>query len=159
MMIDTDFLADLFSRNGIAVRKETLHPMLASEGFPDSINEYLRMMSSPVRLNVSPSGVAATHLLSQTEIAEEYRSEEHLPIIRHGFLMIGDGPNGDILCLDIQTGEAAYVAHDDLWEHPDDSFDDMLVPLKMGLTDFLSMAFSGEDYPIDARSAEAFAES
>lgn len=51
------------------------------------------------------------------------------------------------------------AAHDDLWENPDEPFCDMLVPLKMGLTDFLSMAFSGEDYPIDALSAERFTES
>ena len=153
-MIDIEEIKELFLNNNIQIHKAILSPKLETEHFPDDINEYLCIMSNSVKLHVSPYGTAKTYLMSQKEIVEEYRSEELLPIINNDYLMIGFGANGDLICLNLVSGDVTYVFHDILWEEPEEPFDEMSISLNMKLEQFLKLAFSGEDYPFDAHLAE-----
>lgn len=158
-MIDIEAIKELFLNNNIQIRKAILSPKLEAEHFSDDINEYLCIMGNSVKLHVSPYGTAKTYLMSQKEIVEQYRSEELLPIINNGCLMIGSGANGDMICLNLVSGEVTYVFHDILWEEPEESFDEMSISLNMKLEQFLKLAFSGEDYPFDAYLAEEYVNS
>lgn len=158
-MIDIEAVKELFLNNNIQIHRTILSSKLEAEHFPDDINEYLCIMGNSVKLHVSPYGTAKTYLMSQKEIVEEYRSEESLPLINNGCLMIGFGANGDILCLDLVSEDVTYVFHDILWEEPEETFDEMSISLNMKLEQFLKLAFSGEDYPFDAYLAEKYVNS
>lgn len=158
-MVDIEAIKELFLNNNIPIYETILSPKLEAEHFPDDINEYLCIMNNSVKLHVSPYGTAKTYLMSQKEIVEEYRLEELLPIINNNYLMIGFGANGDLICLNLVSGDVTYVFHDILWEESEEPFDEMSISLNMKLEQFLKLAFSREDYPFDAYLAEKYVNS
>lgn len=155
-MIDVKIIKELYRENNIQAHSVALSAKLAAEHFPDEINEYLCIMGASLKLHASPCGTSKTYLMSQEEISGEYRSEESLPIINNGCLIIGYGANGDPLSINLLSGNVTYVFHDVLWEEPETPFDEMSIHLNMKLEQFLKLALSENDYPFDAHSAENY---
>ena len=154
--VNVQEILNSFQKIGVFPRSEPLCQELGSEHFSSDVQKYLSIMSDNVSFNVTHSGTSLTHLMSQKEIANEYKCEENLPIIRNNCLIIGYGANGDYLCLDLESRLVVYVFHDILWEDPDEDFSEMCIRTDLALHELLQMAVNSRNYPYDAHTAEEY---
>ena len=114
-------------------------------------------MGVDLKFYVSPYGVAKTSLFGINKIIEEAFCEENHPCINFGYLIIGSGPNGDMLCVNCKSGLVGYVFHDDLWEENYDFFEDIYIELPISIEQFIKLViYSKNDYPFDGFEAEKY---
>ena len=106
---------------------------------------------------VSEYGVASTRLFSVETILEEVFDEYNKPCIENGYLIIGEGPNGDLLCVDIKKGTVGYAYHDELWEGSFEDFSSIYIDMPILLEKFIDMMLKDEfNYPFDGYEAEKY---
>ena len=124
----------------------------------DEIIDYLMCMGKSIKLYPSVNGVPLTGLFSVREILEENDYEINKRCLDHGYLIIGYGPNGDFLCVNISNGLVGYAFHDDLWEETYTDFQDIYIELPFSIEKFLEQALENEEYIYDGYKAEEFME-
>ena len=157
--LDTEKIKRLFEEHDIRISIWPLKKCFEADNLPKPLQEYLKLINLPIRLNVTHHGSALTYLMTQKEIEAIYKDELCIPCIEHGYLIIGSGLNGDLLCVNIENGKVGYAFHDDLWDNCYDDFDDIYIELPCYLDEFLDIAFNNEDYPFDGYKAEDFVKS
>jgi hypothetical protein len=74
----------------------------------------------------------------------------HLPI-RNGFLVIGNGLNGDPIAIELSNGEVAFLAHDLLWGLDSEctAFEDCVARSTLDIDTFWARALVEDDFPVD----------
>ena len=123
----------------------------------DGIIEYLSCLGKDVKLHISANGVAHTLLYSIDNIQQENFDEYNMPCLDNGYLIVGNGSNGDLLCINTSTGLVGYAFHDDLWENNYDEFEDIYIELPLTIEQFVKQALENEnDYPYDGFLAEKY---
>lgn len=95
-------ITDLFEKNKVLYQKANVPNQLVELQLEERILEYLSCMGKDLYFYVSEYGVALTSLFSVETILEEVFDEYNKPCIENGYLVIGKGPNGDLLCVDIK---------------------------------------------------------
>ena len=121
------------------------------------IIDYLSCMGKSIAFHKSSYGTALTFLYSVKVILEEGFCEYNIPCIENGYLIIGAGSNGDLLCVNCESGSIGYAFHDDLWEKTYDSFTDIYVELPLSIERFIEMVINKKnDYPFDGSEAEKY---
>ena len=103
-------IKDLFEENKISYQNTDVPQQLTDLKLDGRILEYLSCMGRDLKFYVSEYGVASTRLFSVETILEEVFDEYNKPCIENGYLIIGEGPNGDLLCVDIKKGLSVVVA-------------------------------------------------
>ncbi|MEA2601545.1 MAG: hypothetical protein QOF89_2537 [Acidobacteriota bacterium] len=88
------------------------------------------------------------------ELEQENAEEENAPCIRHGFLIVGTGLNGDPIAVELATGKMAFISHDVLWEEDYDDFEECVVRTPLGFHEFWVQAADSGDFPVDSYEAE-----
>ena len=156
--LDIDKIKNLFEKYNVRISVCHLKKCFEADNLPLPLQKYLTLVNLPIKLNITPHGSALTYLMAQKEIEEIYKDESFISCIEHNYLIIGNGLNGDWLCVNIKSGKVGYAFHDDLLEGFDD-FDDIYIELPCYLDEFLDMAFTRDDYPFDGYMAEDFMKS
>lgn len=157
--LDTEKIKKLFEEHDVRISVLPLKKCFVDDNLPPPLKEYLTLVNLPVKIHIMSDGVALTYLMTQKQIEEIYKDELSIPCIEHGYLIIGSGPNEDLLCINIKSGKIGYAFHDDLWEDTYDDFDDIYIELPYYLDEFLDMAFNSENYPFDGYTAEDYMDS
>lgn len=155
--MDTAKIASAFAQNGFPSEQGELIPAFSVMKLPTHLQQYLRMMQQPVKLHVSPHGTAATTLHSQETLAERMHNEILQPILDNGYFLIGRGANSDALCINLRSGNIAYVIYKALKAGRE--FSEICTELPMPLDIFLEMAFTDKQYPFDGKSAREYLDS
>lgn len=123
----------------------------------ENILKYLSCMGQDIYLHRNTNGVALTTLYSVENILEEAFCEENLLCYENGYLLIGNGPNGDLLCINVDTELVGYAFHDDLWEGNYDDFCDIYVEIPFSISEFIMLAMEDKsNYPYDGTKAEQY---
>ena len=150
-------ITDLFEENKVLYQKANVPNQLVELQLEESILEYLSCMGRDLYFYVSEYGVALTSLFSVETILEEAFDEYNKPCIENGYLVIGKGPNGDLLCVDIKQSTVGYAYHDDLWEGLFEDFSDIYIEMPILLDDFIEMMLTDKNhYPFDGYEAEKY---
>ena len=150
-------IKDLFEENKISYQKTVVPQLLSDLKLDDRIREYLSCMGRDLKFYVSEYGVASTTLFSVETILEEAFDEYNKPCIENGYLIIGNGPNGDLLCVDIKKGTVGYAYHDELWEGSFGDFSSIYIGMPILLEKFIEMMLNDENnYPFDGYEAEKY---
>ena len=148
---------DFFEKYSVSFQNVIVPQQLLELGISDAVIEYLSCMGRDLSFYVSPNGVAATRLYSVKTIMEEAFEEYNKPCIENGYLIIGDGANGDLLCVDIQKSTVGYAYHDDLWERNFKDFDHIYIHMPITIDAFIEMMLKDEsNYPFDGYEAEKY---
>lgn len=150
-------IKDLFEENKISYQKTVVPQQLSDLKLDDRILEYLSCMGRDLKFYVSEYGVASTTLFSVETILEEAFDEYNKPCIENGYLIIGNGPNGDLLCVDIKKGTVGYAYHDELWEGSFGDFSSIYIGMPILLEKFIEMMLNDKNnYPFDGYEAEKY---
>ena len=150
-------IKDLFEENKIHYQMVNVPNQLTDLQLEKTIVEYLSCMGKDLYLYVSDYGVASTSLFGVETILEENYDEYNKPCIENGYLIIGKGPNGDLLCVSIKKGNGGYAYHDDLWERSFEEFSDIYIELPILLDKFIEMMLKDKNnYPFDGFEAEKY---
>lgn len=150
---------NLFEDYKISYQNTDVPQQLIDLQLDDSILEYLSCMGKDLNFYVSEYGVASTSLFSVDTILEEAFDDYNKPCIENGYLIIGKGPNGDLLCVDIKKGTVGYAYHDELWEGSYEKFSSIYIGMPIPLEKFIAMMLKDEfDYPFDGYEAEKYLE-
>lgn len=150
---------NLFEDYKISYQNTDVPQQLIDLQLDDSILEYLSCMGKNLNFYVSEYGVASMSLFSVDTILEEAFDEYNKPCIENGYLIIGKGPNGDLLCVDIKKGTVGYAYHDELWEGSYETFSSIYIGMPIPLEKFIAMMLKDEfDYPFDGYEAEKYLE-
>ena len=150
-------IKDLFEENKISYQKIVVPQQLSDLKLDDRILEYLSCMGKDLKFYVSEYGVASTTLFSVETILEEAFDEYNKPCIENGYLIIGNGPNGDLLCVDIKKGTVGYAYHDELWEGSFGDFSSIYIGMPILLEKFIEMMLNDKNnYPFDGYEAEKY---
>ena len=150
-------IKDLFEENKISYQNTNVPQQLVYLKLDDRILEYLSCMGRDLKFYVSEYGVASTTLFSVETILEEAFDEYNKPCIENGYLIIGNGPNGDLLCVDIKKGTVGYAYHDELWEGSFEKFSSIYIGMPILLEEFIEMMLNDENnYPFDGYEAEKY---
>lgn len=150
-------IKDLFEENKISYQKTVVPQQLSDLKLDDRILEYLSCMGRDLKFYVSEYGVASTTLFSVETILEEAFDEYNKPCIENGYLIIGNGPNGDLLCVDIKKGTVGYAYHDELWGGSFGDFSSIYIGMPILLEKFIEMMLNDENnYPFDGYEAEKY---
>ena len=148
---------NLFEDYKISYQNTDVPQQLIDLQLDDSILEYLSCMGKDLNFYVSEYGVASTSLFSVDTILEEAFDEYNKPCIENGYLIIGKGPNGDLLCVDIKKGTVGYAYHDELWEGSFEDFSGIYIDMPILLEKFIDMMLKDEfNYPFDGYEAEKY---
>jgi hypothetical protein len=75
--------------------------------------------------------------------------------LRNGFLVIGNGLNGDPIAVELTNGEVAFLSHDLLWGLDPDctDFEECVARSSLDIDTFWSRASKDNEFPIDFYSA------
>lgn len=150
-------IRDLFEENGIKYKSIIVPEELQQVIVSNDILDYLSCMGIDLPFYVSSYGTAKTYLYSIKSIINEAFCEENYPCMDHGYLIIGSGPNGDLLCVNCSTGLIGYAFHDDLWDKTYDAFEDIYIELPLSIEQFLnSVIYEKDEYPFDGFEAEKY---
>ena len=150
-------IKDIFEKNRIQYQEKEIPQKLFDMAKNIGIRNYLSYMGKDIFLYQTSSGVARTSLYSVDNIMEEVFDDYNLPCADNGYLIIGNGPNGDLLCVNCMTGFVGYAFHDDLWEENFDDFMDIYIELPLTIEQFILLALGNEDtYPCDGYMAEEY---
>lgn len=150
-------IKDLFEENKISYQNTDVPQQLADLKLDGRILEYLSCMGRDLKFYVSEYGVASTRLFSVETILEEVFDEYNKPCIENGYLIIGEGPNGDLLCVDIKKGTVGYAYHDEVWEGSFEDFSSIYIDMPILLEKFIDMMLKDEfNYPFDGYEAEKY---
>lgn len=150
-------IKDLFEENKISYQKIVVPQQLSDLKLDDRILEYLSCMGRDLKFYVSEYGVASTTLFSVETILEEAFDKYNKPCIENGYLIIGNGPNGDLLCVDIKKGTVGYAYHDELWEGSFGDFSSIYIGMPILLEKFIEMMLNDKNnYPFDGYEAEKY---
>ena len=150
-------IKDLFEENKISYQNTNVPQQLSDLKLDDRVLEYLSCMGRDLKFYVSEYGVASTTLFSVKTILEEAFDEYNKPCIENGYLIIGNGPNGDLLCADIKKGNVGYAYHDELWEGSFEDFSSIYIGMPILLEKFIEMMLNDENnYPFDGYEAEKY---
>jgi hypothetical protein len=101
-----------------------------------------------------PIRIGPLTLSRLAELDQDNAYEENSNCLRHGFLMLGSGVNGDFIALELASGRMAFVAHDDLWERTYKDFEECVVRTPLTFDEFWVQAHQAADFPRDCRDAE-----
>lgn len=147
----------LFEENKISYQNTNVPQQLVDLQLEDRIIEYLSCMGRDLKFYVSEYGVASTTLFSVKTILEEAFDEYNKACIENGYLIIGNGPNGDLLCVNIKKGTVGYAYHDELWEGSFEDFSSIYIGMPILLEKFIEMMLKDENgYPFDGYEAEKY---
>ena len=150
---------DLFNKYNIKTSKTSIPQFIVEQINDDETIDFLSCMGTRIELHLSDYGVPITRLYCVDEIVIENNEEYNKTCLDNGYMIIGDGPNGDLLCINISTGLVGYAFHDDLWEENYDEFSDIYIELPFRIKEFLTHALENDDkYIYDGFLAEKFIE-
>jgi hypothetical protein len=93
-------------------------------------------------------------LLRLAELERENTDEENAACLRHGFLIVGSGLNGDPVALELGSGRMAFISHDILWERSYQDFEECVVRTPFTFDEFWIQASQSASFPRDSRDAE-----
>ena len=150
-------IEELFAISGIDYQNTDIPQELMVYIKNNDIMKYLSCMGKRIDFYKSSYGTALTLLYSIKDILEEDFCDLNKPCIENGYLIIGSGPNGDLLCVNCVSGFIGYAFHDDLWDKTFDSFEDIYVELPLLIEQFIDMVINKKnDYPFDGNTAEKY---
>jgi hypothetical protein len=125
----------VFDENKIDYRVTEVPDSLRVLIHAEEINEYLSCMGADLSFYKSSNGVALTTLYGISTILSENADEYNKPCLENGFIIIGAGPNGDLLCVNCLTGRVGYAFGAELWEQSFSTFSDIYIELVLFSTD------------------------
>ena len=102
---------------------------------------------------VGPIRIGPVWLSSLAEFDRENAEEENADCLKHGFLIVGSGLNGDPIVVELASGNMAFICHDILWEQAYDDFEECVVRTPFGFHDFWVQASESADFPRDSYDA------
>ena len=150
-------IKEIFDENKIKYQTSEIPNILRDLIQTEGIIEYLSCMGEDIAFYKSPNGVASTNLYSISTILNESSDEYNKPCLENGYLIIGAGPNGDLLCANCSTGLVGYAFGGELWEKCFDSFSEIYIELPLSIEQFIVlMLHNKEDYPFDGYEAEKY---
>lgn len=150
-------IKDLFTLNNIEYKKSDIPQELLPYIKNADIFNYLSCMGKSIAFYKSSYGTALTFLYSIKDILEEDFCDYNNPCLENGYLIIGSGPNGDLLCVNCSSGMVGYAFHDKLWEKTYDSFEEIYVELPLSIERFIEMViYKKNEYPFDGFEAEKY---
>lgn len=147
----------VFDENKIDYRTTEVPDSLRGLIHAEEINEYLSCMGTDLSFYKSPNGVALTSLYGISTILSENADEYNKPCLENGFLIIGAGPNGDLLCANCSTGLVGYAFGAELWEQSFNTFSDIYIELPLSIEQFIVLMLKDKEiYPFDGSEAEDY---
>lgn len=90
------------------------------------------------------------------DLAKHNLVEENRKCVENGLLIIGSGPNGDPIVVDMNTLEVGYVFHDELWENDSGDIQNSVVRMKCSVGMFFEIVATDPGFPVDAYEAEDY---
>jgi hypothetical protein len=71
--------------------------------------------------------------------------------LRNGFLVMGNGLNGDPIAVELSNGEVAFLAHDLLWGFDPEctAFEECVARSALDMDTFWARALVDDDFPVD----------
>jgi hypothetical protein len=93
-------------------------------------------------------------LYAFAELPKQNRKPNHYAL-RNGFLVMGNGLNGDPVAVELSNGKVAFLAHDVLWTFDPDcnAFEDCVARSKLDIDTFWTRALTNDDFPVDFYAA------
>lgn len=147
----------VFDENKIDYRVTEVPDSLRVLIHAEEINEYLSCMGADLSFYKSSNGVALTTLYGISTILSENADEYNKPCLENGFIIIGAGPNGDLLCVNCSTGRVGYAFGAELWEQNFSTFSDIYIELPLSIEQFIVLMLKDkENYPFDGSEAEDY---
>jgi hypothetical protein len=75
--------------------------------------------------------------------------------LRNGFLVIGNGLNGDPIAVELSNGEVAFLSHDLLWGLDPEctAFEECVARSTLDIDTFWTRALVEDDFPVDFYAA------
>lgn len=101
-----------------------------------------------------PIRIGPVWLSRLAEFDRENEEEENADCLKHGFLIVGSGLNGDPIAVELASGNMAFISHDILWEATYDDFEECVVRTPLGFHDFWARASDSADFPRDSYDAQ-----
>jgi hypothetical protein len=87
---------------------------------------------------------------SVSELVHENMDPQNHAVYKSRLLIIGSGLNGDPIVVNMESGKAGYLCHDELWESEEDpEIADVYCELPHSLGEFYLKAATSEDFPVD----------
>lgn len=152
-------IKDLFEKYQIEYEKTVVPQSLLHIVKVDGIIDFLSCLGKDVKLNLSSYGVAHTLFYSVSNIEQENSNEYNQKCLDNGYLIVGNGANGDLLCINTSNGLVGYAFYDELWEGEYDTFSEIYVELPFTIEQFVGQALENKDrYPYDGCLAEKYME-
>ncbi len=79
-------------------------------------------------------------------VAESLQDPRYAPA---GFVIVGCGPNGDPMVVEVSTGRVGYASHDVLWEDPLAEVGKNVALMRLSLADHINKLRSDSKHPCD----------
>ena len=157
MVRNQPMINTVFDENKIDYRLTEVPDSLRVLIHAKEINDYLSCMGTDLSFYKPSNGVALTKLYSISTILSENSDEYNKPCLENGFLIIGAGPNGDLLCVNCSTGLVGYAFGAELWEKSFNTFSDIYIELPLSVEQFIVLMLKDkENYPFDGSAAEDY---
>jgi hypothetical protein len=87
---------------------------------------------------------------SVSELVRENMDPQNRSVYKSRLLIVGSGLNGDPIVVNMESGKAGYLCHDELWESEEDpEIADVYCELPHSLGEFYLKAATSEDFPVD----------
>src|SRR5688572_7557940 len=83
-----------------------------------------------------PIRIGVVSLSRLAELDRDNADDANAECLRHGFLIVGSGLNGDPLALELTSGRMAFISHDLLWEQSYSDFSECVVRTPLGFHEF-----------------------
>jgi hypothetical protein len=123
---------------------------LKANGVPAKIIAALSVCTFKAPVRVGP-----LELFPIAMLPEKNRGKRDGQAIRHGFLVIGEGPTGDPVAIELANAQVAFLSHDKLWGRDPEcvGMEECVARSTLGLDDFFALALTDESFPADFYAA------
>jgi hypothetical protein len=101
-----------------------------------------------------PIRIGVVTLSRVAELDRENDDDANAECLKHGFLIVGSGLNGDGIALELGSDKMAFISHDLLWERSYSDFSECVVRTPLGFHEFWLEASRSSDFPRDSYDAE-----
>ncbi len=103
----------------------------------------------------APLQIGRLTLFPLAMLPEKNRGKRDGQAIKNGFLIIGEGPTGDPVAIELSNGQVAFLSHDSLWGRDPDcvGMEECIARSTLGIDDFFALASTDSSFPADFYAA------
>ena len=146
-------LADVVKKVAKGARMEP--PSATTLAFLDKHHVAPRIVEALKACSVSRElQVGNLRLYPFSALPTQNRKPNHYAL-KNGFLVMGNGLNGDPLAVELSNGQVAFLAHDVLWGFDPEcsAFEDCVARSALDIDSFWTRALADDDFPVDFYAA------